>query len=67
MCIAYQDTWEIHPSVHLKVGGLDCGKGSGAREVAVEPVAALWQQASTNFLAQEVKVVCVCLRSGGPA
>lgn len=34
-CTAYQDTPEIHPSVHPKVGGVDLRAGCRARRVAV--------------------------------
>lgn len=63
--------------MHLKVGGLDCGKGSGtskgsgsraysSRSDNGREGATLWQQASTTFLTQEVEGkdgewVCVCM------
>ena len=33
LCTAYQETLEIHPSVHLKVGGLNYGGGGRVKEV----------------------------------
>lgn len=33
-CITYQDTWEVQPSVHLKVGGLDHRVSGRAAELA---------------------------------
>lgn len=56
LCTAYQHTWEVHSSVHPKVGGLDCKGGDEAREVtAAEVVMAEKAAASMTFLAEEVK------------
>lgn len=65
LCTAYQDVLEIHPSVHLKVNGLDCGGGDRARKVSGELVWQrrwwqrrlwlVWQWGSRTFLTEELE------------
>ena len=55
LCTEYQETLEIHPSVHLKVGGLNYGGGGRVKEVEGNSWRQRRQWSSRTFQAEEVE------------